>query len=69
MAFIVELLVTSNKYDSIWFIMDKLNKYAHLIPTKSRCFIDTLIQICTKEIITLNGVQFSIELYKGPQFT
>lgn len=56
MAFIVELLVTSNKYDSIWFIMDKLNKYAHLIPTKSRCFIDTLIQICTKEIITLNGV-------------
>ncbi len=42
MHFIVGLLVTFNKYDSIWIIVDKLTKTIHLFPIRTIYSMDKL---------------------------
>ncbi|GKC83100.1 putative reverse transcriptase domain-containing protein [Tanacetum coccineum] len=60
MDFIVGLPRTLNGYESIWVIVDRLTKSAHLLPVKMINSIEKLTQLYLKEIVYQHGVPISI---------
>nr|GEW65348.1 reverse transcriptase domain-containing protein [Tanacetum cinerariifolium] len=52
MDFVTKLPRTSNGYDTIWVIIDRLIKSAHFIPTRETESMDTLTWLYIKEIIS-----------------
>ena len=69
MDFVVGLLNTMGKYDSIWVIVDRLTKSAHFIPVKMTYNAEKLAKLYMWEIIRLHGVPLSIISDRGTQFT
>nr|GEU95235.1 reverse transcriptase domain-containing protein [Tanacetum cinerariifolium] len=59
MDFITKLPKTSNGHDTIWVIVDRLTKLAHFIPTRETDSIETLTNLCIKEIVSRHGVPIS----------
>ncbi|GKB59683.1 putative reverse transcriptase domain-containing protein [Tanacetum coccineum] len=51
---------TPSGYDSIWVIIDRLTKSAHVLPMKKTDSIEKLTQLYLKEIICRHGVPVSI---------
>ncbi|GJW95122.1 putative reverse transcriptase domain-containing protein [Tanacetum coccineum] len=60
MDFITKLPKTSNRYDTIWVIVDRLTKSAHFIPTRETDSMETLTRLYIKEIVSRYGVTISI---------
>ncbi|GJW22656.1 putative reverse transcriptase domain-containing protein [Tanacetum coccineum] len=60
MDFITKLPKTSNRHDTIWFIVDRLTKSAHFIPTRETYSMETLTRLYIKEIVSQYGVSISI---------
>jgi hypothetical protein len=57
MDFIVGLPLTQAGYDSIWVIMDRLTKVAHLIPVKMTYSRAKLAELYMSRLVWLHGVQ------------
>ncbi|GJY27732.1 putative reverse transcriptase domain-containing protein [Tanacetum coccineum] len=52
MDFITKLPKTSNGYNTIWVIVDRLTKSAHIIPTQETDSMETLTRLYIKEIVS-----------------
>ena len=60
---------TSQGYDSIWVIVDRLTKSAHFLPVKTTFLIKQYAELYLSRIICLHGVPKTIVSDRGPQFT
>jgi IS30 family transposase len=67
--FIVGLPRTQSRYDSIWVIVDRLNKVIHFIPIKTTYSRPQLAALYMSMIVCLHGVQKKIVFDRGTQFT
>jgi hypothetical protein len=68
MDFIVGLPQTSQKYDSIWVIIDRLTKTAHFLPVHTTYTAKKYAKIYLDQIIHLHGVPKTIISDRGAQF-
>ncbi|GJR41222.1 putative reverse transcriptase domain-containing protein [Tanacetum coccineum] len=69
MDLVTKLPRTSNGYDTIWVIVDRLTKSAHFIPTRETDSMETLIRLYIKEIVSRYGVPISIISDRDSHFT
>nr|GEU82409.1 reverse transcriptase domain-containing protein [Tanacetum cinerariifolium] len=60
MDFITKLPKTTNGYNTIWVIVDRLIKYAHFLPMRENDLMEKLMKLYMKEIVTQHGVLVSI---------
>ncbi|GKA76150.1 putative reverse transcriptase domain-containing protein [Tanacetum coccineum] len=60
MDFITKLPKTTNGYDTIWVIVDRLTKSAYFLPMRENDPIEKLMRLYMKEIVTRHGVPVSI---------
>nr|GEZ14942.1 putative reverse transcriptase domain-containing protein [Tanacetum cinerariifolium] len=60
MDFITKLPKTTNGYDTIWVIVDRLTKSAHFLPMRENNPMKKLMKLYMKEIVTRHGVPVSI---------
>ncbi|GKE43943.1 putative reverse transcriptase domain-containing protein, partial [Tanacetum coccineum] len=69
MDFVTKLLKTLSGHDTIWVIIDRLTKSAHLIPIKDTNSMETLTRLYIKEIVSRHGVPISIISNRDSRFT
>ncbi|MCO5569851.1 hypothetical protein L7F22_023565 [Adiantum nelumboides] len=69
MDFVTGLPKTTGNYDSIFIIVDKLTKVAHLIPVKQTATAVDIAQVFVKEIVRLHGVPARIISDRDAKFT
>jgi hypothetical protein len=69
MDFIVGLPRTQLGYDSIWVIVDQVNKVAHFIPIKTTYSGPQLAELYMTRIVYLHGVPKKIVSDRGTPFT
>ena len=69
MDFVVGLLVTGRKHDSVWVVVDQLTKSAHFLPVRTDYSLDKLVELYIREIVRLHGIPISIISNRGPRFT
>nr|GEY23302.1 putative reverse transcriptase domain-containing protein [Tanacetum cinerariifolium] len=60
MDFIAKLPKTKNSYDTIWVIVDRLTKSAHILPMRESDPKKKLMKLYMKEVVTRHGVPVSI---------
>nr|GEW17989.1 putative reverse transcriptase domain-containing protein [Tanacetum cinerariifolium] len=60
MDFITKLPKTTNGYDTIWPIVDRLTKSAHFLPMRENDQMEKLMRLYMKEVVTRHGVPVSI---------
>nr|GEZ15690.1 retrotransposon protein, putative, Ty3-gypsy subclass [Tanacetum cinerariifolium] len=60
MDFITKLPKTTNGYDTIWVIVDRLTKSAHFLPIRENDPMEKLMRLYMKEVVTRHGVPVSI---------
>ncbi|GJS37371.1 putative reverse transcriptase domain-containing protein [Tanacetum coccineum] len=63
-----ELGTTSQGYDTIWVIVDRLTKSAIFTPMRETDPMDKLARIYLKEVVTRHGVPVSIICDRDPRF-
>jgi hypothetical protein len=68
MDFIVGLPLTARKFNSIWVIVDRLTKSAHLIPVNTNYNVQKYAEIYVPRVLCLNGVPKMIISDRGSQF-
>ena len=68
MDFITGLPRSSQGYDSIWVIVDRLIKSAHFLPVKTTYQIKQYAELYLTRIVCLHGVPKKIVSDRGPQF-
>ncbi|GJR12349.1 putative reverse transcriptase domain-containing protein [Tanacetum coccineum] len=56
-------------YDTIWVIVDRMTKSAHLLPIKKMDSMEKLTRLYLKEIVCRNGVPVSINSDRDSRFT
>jgi hypothetical protein len=66
MDFIVGLPNTSQKYDSIWVIIDRLTKTAHFLPVHTIYSAKKYAELYLDQIVQLHGVLRPSFLIEGP---
>ena len=54
---------------TIWVVVDRLTKSAHIIPIKSTYSAENYASICINEIVCLHGILLFIILDRGAQVT
>nr|GFB30114.1 reverse transcriptase domain-containing protein [Tanacetum cinerariifolium] len=69
MDFITKLPKTTNGYDTIWVIIDRLTKSAHFLPMRENDPIEKLMKLYMKELVTRHGVPVSIISNRDGRFT
>ncbi|GKE91493.1 putative reverse transcriptase domain-containing protein [Tanacetum coccineum] len=69
MDFIIKLPKTTNGHDTIWVIVDRLTKSAHVIPTRETDSMETITRLYIKEIVSWHGVPISIISDRDSHFT
>ncbi|KAL5538035.1 hypothetical protein UlMin_044852 [Ulmus minor] len=69
MDFVVGFPKTTNGYDAVWVIVDRLTKSAHFLPIKITYSLEQLADLYVKEIVRLHGVPTSIILDRDSRFT
>jgi hypothetical protein len=60
MYFIVGLLLTAYKFNSIWVIVDRLSKSAHFIPINTAYRVEKYAKIYIARVLYLHGVSKTI---------
>ncbi|GKA85159.1 reverse transcriptase domain-containing protein [Tanacetum coccineum] len=55
MDFVTKLPKTTNGYDTIWVIVDRLIKSAHFLPMRETDPIEKLMKLYIKEVVTRHG--------------
>nr|GEZ45150.1 putative reverse transcriptase domain-containing protein [Tanacetum cinerariifolium] len=69
MDFVTKLRKTSQGYDTIWVIVDRLTKSAIFTPIRETDSMDKLARIYLKEVVTRHGIPVSIISDRDPRFT
>nr|GEW22654.1 retrotransposon protein, putative, Ty3-gypsy subclass [Tanacetum cinerariifolium]GEW22661.1 retrotransposon protein, putative, Ty3-gypsy subclass [Tanacetum cinerariifolium] len=69
MDFITKLPKTTNGYDTIWVIIDRLTKSAHFLPMRENDPIKKLMKLYMKKEVTRHGVPVSIISNRDGRFT
>nr|GEY05187.1 putative reverse transcriptase domain-containing protein [Tanacetum cinerariifolium] len=69
MDFVTKLPKTSSGHDTIWVIVDHLNKLAHFIPTRDTDSMEILMRLYIKEIVSQHEVPISITSDHDSRFT
>ncbi|GJY19414.1 putative reverse transcriptase domain-containing protein, partial [Tanacetum coccineum] len=54
------VIKTTNDYDTIWVIIDRLTKSAHILPMRENDHMEKLMKLYMKEVVTRHGVPVSI---------
>lgn len=60
MDFVVGLLKTLGKFDSIWVIVDRLTKSTHFLPIQMTYNAKRSAKLYVKEVIRLHGCRFRL---------
>ncbi|GJU69544.1 putative reverse transcriptase domain-containing protein [Tanacetum coccineum] len=68
MDFVTKLPKTSQGYDTIWVIVDRLTKSAIFAPKRETDPMDKLARIYLKEVVTRHGIPVSIICDRDPRF-
>ncbi|GJW13452.1 putative reverse transcriptase domain-containing protein [Tanacetum coccineum] len=68
MDFVTKLLRTSNGYDTIWVIIDRLTKSAHFLPMRENDSMDILARLYLKEVVMRHGIPVTIICDRDPRF-
>nr|GEY62028.1 putative reverse transcriptase domain-containing protein [Tanacetum cinerariifolium] len=68
MDFFTKLPKTSQGYDTIWVIVDRLTKSAIFTPIRETDSMDKLEKIYLKEVVTRHGIPISIISDRDPRF-
>ncbi len=69
MDFITGLPKVAGNFDSIFVVVDKLTKVAHLIPTRTTASTTDIAQLFVREIVRLHGVPARIISDRDVKFT
>nr|GEY01940.1 putative reverse transcriptase domain-containing protein [Tanacetum cinerariifolium] len=69
MDFITKLPKTTNGYDTIWVIVDRLTKSTHFLPMRENDPMEKLMKLYMKEVVTRHGVPISIIFDRDGRFT
>ncbi|GJT48033.1 putative reverse transcriptase domain-containing protein [Tanacetum coccineum] len=69
MDFVTKLPKTTNGYDTIWVIVDRLTKSAHFLPMRETDPMEKLMKLYIKEVVTRHGVPVSIISDRDGRFT
>ncbi|GJY42663.1 putative reverse transcriptase domain-containing protein [Tanacetum coccineum] len=69
MDFITKLPKTTNGYDTILVIVDRLTKSAHFLPIRETNLMEKLMKLYIKEVVTRHGVPISIISDRDGRFT
>nr|GFB71408.1 putative reverse transcriptase domain-containing protein [Tanacetum cinerariifolium] len=69
MDFITKLPKTTNGYDTIWVMVDRLEKSAHFLPMRENDPMEKLMKLYMKEVVTRHGVPVSIISDRDGRFT
>nr|GFB73742.1 reverse transcriptase domain-containing protein [Tanacetum cinerariifolium] len=69
MDFVTKLPKSSQGYDTIWVIVDRLTMSAIFIPIRKTDHMDKLARIYLKEVITRHGIPVSIISDRDSRFT
>ena len=68
MDFVSRLPRSSEGYDSIWVIVDRMTKSAHFLPVKTTDSVKKLAKLYLKEIVRLQSVPILIVLDRDARF-
>ncbi|GJX58487.1 putative reverse transcriptase domain-containing protein [Tanacetum coccineum] len=66
--FVTKLPNSSQGYDTIWMIVDRLTKSAIFVPTRETGPMDKLARMYLKEVVTRHGIPVSIICDRDPRF-
>ncbi|GJQ96852.1 putative reverse transcriptase domain-containing protein [Tanacetum coccineum] len=69
MDFVTKFPKTTNGYDTIWVIVDRLTKPAYFLPMRENDPMEKLMKLYVKEVITRHGVPVSIISDRDGRFT
>ncbi|GJR73131.1 putative reverse transcriptase domain-containing protein [Tanacetum coccineum] len=69
MDFVTKLPKTSQGYDTIWVIVDRLTKSAIFTPMRETDPLDKLARMYLKEVVMRHGIPVSIICDRDPRFT
>ncbi|GJS23828.1 putative reverse transcriptase domain-containing protein [Tanacetum coccineum] len=69
MDFVTKLPKSSQGYDTIWVIVDRLTKSAIFVPMRETDPMDKLARMYLKEVVTRHGIPLSIICDHDPRFT
>ncbi|GJZ71042.1 putative reverse transcriptase domain-containing protein [Tanacetum coccineum] len=69
MDFVTKLPKSSQGYDTIWVIVDRLTKSAIFTPMRETDHLDKLARMYLKEVVTRHGIPVSIICDHDPRFT
>ncbi|GJV20684.1 putative reverse transcriptase domain-containing protein [Tanacetum coccineum] len=68
MDFVMKLPKSSQGYDTIWVIVDRLTKSAIFVPMRETNPMDKLARMYLKEVVTKHGIPVSIIYDRDPRF-
>ncbi|GJS61009.1 putative reverse transcriptase domain-containing protein [Tanacetum coccineum] len=68
MDFVTKLPKSSQGYDTIWVIVDRLTKSAIFMPIRETDPMDKLARMYLKEVVTKHGIPVSIICDRDPRF-
>ncbi|GKE05447.1 putative reverse transcriptase domain-containing protein, partial [Tanacetum coccineum] len=68
MDFVMKLPKSSQGYDTIWVIVDRLTKSAIFVPMRETDPMDKLASMYLKEVVTRHGIPLSIICDRDPRF-
>ncbi|GJY68668.1 putative reverse transcriptase domain-containing protein [Tanacetum coccineum] len=69
MDFITKLPKTTNNYDTIWVIINRLTKSAYFLPMRENDPMEKLMRLYMKEVVTRHGVPVFIISDRDSRFT
>nr|GEX66291.1 putative reverse transcriptase domain-containing protein [Tanacetum cinerariifolium] len=69
MDFITKLPKSSQGFDTIWVIVDRLSKLAHFLPIRENDPLDKLARLYLNRIVTRHGIPVSIIYDRDERFT
>nr|GEU30352.1 hypothetical protein [Tanacetum cinerariifolium] len=69
MDFITKLLKSSQGFDTIWVIVDRLTKSAHFLPIRENDPLDKLLRLYPNRIVARHGIPVSIICDRDGRFT
>ncbi|GJV83597.1 putative reverse transcriptase domain-containing protein [Tanacetum coccineum] len=68
MDFIMKLPKSSQGYDTIWVIVDRLTKFAIFVPMRETDPMEKLVRMYLKEVVTRHGIPVSIICDRDPSY-